>query len=242
MIAKRSACRTFPARARRRQGQGAQDGGLRRRRRPLEEEADQLATLLLGLYRDDGELDYVGSAAVAASRHDEILKRVEPLLKGAPNRGFSEPSRWGSRELDHRRCKPKLVVEVRYDKLRGHRFRHGTRLLRFRDDKDPDAVHLARGRAAAAGDPRSPTCWSARLGGPGPSFANCAADRDLPPPHPGGQVADLVDPLPHRLQRELRRVARAAPRPSVSGADARASGVGRIEYADAIVRSRAFWP
>ena len=28
----------------------------------------------------------------------------------------------------------------------------------------------------------------------------------------------------------------------VSGAEARASGVGRIEYADAIVRSRAFWP
>ena len=27
-----------------------------------------------------------------------------------------------------------------------------------------------------------------------------------------------------------------------SGADARASGVGRIEYADAIVRSREFWP
>jgi hypothetical protein len=27
-----------------------------------------------------------------------------------------------------------------------------------------------------------------------------------------------------------------------SGAEARASGVGRIEYAHAIVRSRAFWP
>jgi hypothetical protein len=27
-----------------------------------------------------------------------------------------------------------------------------------------------------------------------------------------------------------------------SGADARASGVGRIESAHAIVRSRAFWP
>jgi len=26
---------------------------------------------------------------------------------------------------------------VRYDKLEAHRFRHGTRLLRFRPDKDP---------------------------------------------------------------------------------------------------------
>ena len=33
--------------------------------------------------------------------------------------------------------RPELVVEVRYDKVQGNRFRHGTRLLRFRDDKDP---------------------------------------------------------------------------------------------------------
>ena len=33
--------------------------------------------------------------------------------------------------------RPELVVEVRFDKLEKHRFRHGTRLLRFRPDKDP---------------------------------------------------------------------------------------------------------
>ncbi|MGE5273768.1 MAG: ATP-dependent DNA ligase [Verrucomicrobiota bacterium] len=97
-----------------------------------------LATLLLGLYRDDGGLDYVGSAAVAASRHDEILTRVEPLLKDAPDRGFSEPNRWGGGELAQSAVRPELVVEVRYDKVQGSRFRHGTRLLRFRDDKDPE--------------------------------------------------------------------------------------------------------
>jgi ATP-dependent DNA ligase len=95
-----------------------------------------LATLLLGLYRDDGDLDYVGSAAVAAGKHDEILKRITPLLKGAPERGFSEPNRWGGGELEQSALKPKLVVEVRYDKVQGNRFRHGTRLIRFRDDKD----------------------------------------------------------------------------------------------------------
>ena len=31
--------------------------------------------------------------------------------------------------------KPKLVVEVRYDHVTGGRFRHGTKLLRFRPDK-----------------------------------------------------------------------------------------------------------
>jgi ATP-dependent DNA ligase len=97
-----------------------------------------LATLLLGLHRDDGGLDYVGSAAVAAGRHDEILKRIRPLLKGAPERGFSEPNRWGGGELAESAVRPELVVEVRYDKVQGNRFRHGTRLLRFRDDKDPD--------------------------------------------------------------------------------------------------------
>jgi ATP-dependent DNA ligase len=96
-----------------------------------------LATLLLGLYRDDGELDYVGSAAVATTRHDEILKRVKPLLKGAADRGFSEPNRWGGSELAQSAVKPELVVEVRYDKVQGNRFRHGTRLIRFRDDKEP---------------------------------------------------------------------------------------------------------
>jgi ATP-dependent DNA ligase len=100
------------------------------------EKPTRLATLLLGLYRDDGEIDYVGTAAVAASRHDEILKRITPLLKGAPDRGFSEPNRWGSGELAQSAVKPKLVVEVRYDKLEKRRFRHGTRLIRFRDDKN----------------------------------------------------------------------------------------------------------
>jgi ATP-dependent DNA ligase len=95
-----------------------------------------LATLLLGLYDEDGELDYVGSCAVAAGRHAEILERIQPLLKGAPDRGFSEPNRWGSGELAESALRPKLVVEVRYDKVQGNRFRHGTKLIRFRDDKN----------------------------------------------------------------------------------------------------------
>ncbi|HSC90629.1 MAG TPA: ATP-dependent DNA ligase [Gaiellaceae bacterium] len=99
---------------------------------------ERLATLLLGLYRDDGGLDYVGSAAVGAKAHDEILQRVLPLLKDAPERRFSEPNRWGGGELEESALRPELVVEVRYDKVQGNRFRHGTRLLRFRPDKDPE--------------------------------------------------------------------------------------------------------
>jgi ATP-dependent DNA ligase len=102
------------------------------------EKPTRIATLLLGLYGDDGEIDYVGSAAVAASRHREIFDRVEPLLKGARDRTFSEPNRWGTGELEQSAVRPELVAEVRYDKVQGNRFRHGSKFIRFRDDKDPE--------------------------------------------------------------------------------------------------------
>jgi ATP-dependent DNA ligase len=107
--------------------------GLRWKSRP-----DRIATLLLGLYRDDGEFDYVGSAAVAPARHDEIARRVLPLLENAPERRFSEPNRWGGGELEESAVRPELVVEVRFDKVQSNRFRHGTKLIRFRDDKEPE--------------------------------------------------------------------------------------------------------
>jgi ATP-dependent DNA ligase len=97
-----------------------------------------IATLLLGLYADDGHLDYVGSAAVGARNQAEIAERVLPLLDESSDRRFSEPNRWGTGELEEVPLRPELVVEVRYDKLEKHRFRHGTKLLRFRPDKDPD--------------------------------------------------------------------------------------------------------
>jgi ATP-dependent DNA ligase len=101
------------------------------------EKPTRIATLLLGLYGDGDKIDYVGSAAVAASRHDAIFERVEPLLKGATERGFAEPNRWGTGELEQSAVRPELVAEVRYDKVQGNRFRHGSRFLRFRDDKGP---------------------------------------------------------------------------------------------------------
>jgi ATP-dependent DNA ligase len=106
--------------------------GLRWKEKPT-----RIATLLLGLYDDDGKIGYVGSAAVAASKHAQISEQVLPLLKGAPERGFSEPNRWGTGELEEAAIRPELVAEVRYDKVQGSRFRHGTRFLRFRPDKEP---------------------------------------------------------------------------------------------------------
>ena len=96
-----------------------------------------VATLLLGLYRDDGGLDYVGTAAVAARTREDVAARVMPLVDESSDRTFSEPNRWGTGELEQAALRPELVVEVRYDKVQGSRFRHGTKLLRWRDDKNP---------------------------------------------------------------------------------------------------------
>src|SRR5438067_4509679 len=115
--------------------------GLRWKTKPT-----ALATLLLGLYESDGRLDYVGSCAVAAGRQAEILALVRPLLEGAPERGFAEQNRWGTGGLEEAALRPELVVEVRYDKVQGNRFRHGTRLLRFRPDKDPAQCTWEQGR------------------------------------------------------------------------------------------------
>jgi ATP-dependent DNA ligase len=105
----------------------------------------RLATLLLGLH--DGEtLHYVGSCAVAPARNDEMLALVRPLLEGAPERGFSEPNRWGTGDLAESALRPELVCEVRYDKAEQRRFRHGTRFLRFRPDKDAEECTWAQVR------------------------------------------------------------------------------------------------
>jgi ATP-dependent DNA ligase len=96
-----------------------------------------IATLLLGLYRDDGELDYVGSCAVAAKSRAQVAARLLPLVEDDPDWHASEPNRWGTGELEQARVRPELVIEVRYDKVQGRRFRHGTKLIRWREDKDP---------------------------------------------------------------------------------------------------------
>jgi ATP-dependent DNA ligase len=98
-----------------------------------------IASLMLGLYDEDGELRHVGTASAAGKRRDEILERVQPLLGPNPERRpRGEPSRWRPQvTLEWSPVPPKLVVEVRYDKWQGQRFRHGTRFLRFRPDKDP---------------------------------------------------------------------------------------------------------
>jgi ATP-dependent DNA ligase len=102
----------------------------------------RISTLLLGLYGDDGELDFVGHcSAMPAGVRKEIEERL-PKLRApgfvSDKRIPGGQSRWTQgKELDWNPVRPELVCEVRYDKLEKNRFRHGTRFIRFRPDKDP---------------------------------------------------------------------------------------------------------
>jgi ATP-dependent DNA ligase len=102
----------------------------------------RISTLLLGLYNDKGELDFVGhtSGFPAAVRRE--LEEVLPTMRApgviSDSRVPGGQSRWSrGKELDWNPVRPELVCEVRFDKLERNRFRHGTRFLRFRPDKDP---------------------------------------------------------------------------------------------------------
>ena len=100
-----------------------------------------VASLLLGLYDDEGLLNHVGyTSGIAAAEREDLAERLGPLI-AAP--GFSGkapggPSRWNDgRASKWEPLRAELVVEVVYDQVTGARFRHGTGLLRWRPDKAP---------------------------------------------------------------------------------------------------------
>lgn len=100
-----------------------------------------VASLLLGLYDDDGLLHHVGfvgsMSAPERKRAGDLLRPiVEP--PGFTGNAPGGPSRW-RREQDAPwfPVRPEIVVEVAFDHVTAHRFRHATRLLRWRADKAP---------------------------------------------------------------------------------------------------------
>jgi ATP-dependent DNA ligase len=104
--------------------------------RPGKEEGT-LGSLILGLYDGDGELHVVGhTSGFRAKEKRELPAKLAPYETG--ERGTAEPSRWASdRELEWIDLRPELVVEVSFDHVSAGRIRHGTKLLRWREDKAP---------------------------------------------------------------------------------------------------------
>jgi ATP-dependent DNA ligase len=114
-----------------------------------------LASLLLGLYDGDGQLHSVGVASGFAAKLRKEIEAVvapyrdraaqgHPWIVGDPEsvegvyRIPGGPSRWtGDRDLSWEPLRIELVAEVAYDHLQGDRFRHATRWVRWRPDRDP---------------------------------------------------------------------------------------------------------
>jgi ATP-dependent DNA ligase len=100
-----------------------------------------VASLLLGLYDEDGKLNHVGYTSSLKDIDKEALtQKLEKLIAppGFTGNAPGGPSRWSTeRSGDWQPLKTKLVVEVQYDHVSDARFRHGTKFLRWRPDKAP---------------------------------------------------------------------------------------------------------
>jgi ATP-dependent DNA ligase len=114
---------------------------------------DSIGSLLLGLYRDSGELASVGViGAFPAARRKELFTELQSLVttfddhpwawakqeEGTRTPRSSEFSRWNAKkDLSFIPLRPELVVEVRYEHMEGDRFRHTAQFNRWRPDRDP---------------------------------------------------------------------------------------------------------
>jgi ATP-dependent DNA ligase len=114
---------------------------------------DSIGSLLLGLYKDSGELASVGViGAFPAARRKELFSELQPLVttfddhpwawakqeEGTRTPRSSEFSRWNAKkDLSFIPLRPELVVEVRYEHMEGDRFRHTAQFLRWRPDREP---------------------------------------------------------------------------------------------------------
>lgn len=107
----------------------------------IHKSGEGLGSMLLGLYRPDGDLQMVGGAAsFTAKDRVTLLAELEPLRDGDVRDG--DPSRWNS-AADKRwvPVRPERVCEVAYDQMEGsgdvQRFRHAVKFRRWRPDRDP---------------------------------------------------------------------------------------------------------
>jgi ATP-dependent DNA ligase len=105
-----------------------------------------VGAIILGLYDTSDpahpRLREVGhSSGFSAREKRELIDRLRPYETG--ERGGGEPSRWNRsrapRDLEWVGLRPELVVEVTFDHVSDGRIRHGAKVQRWREDKEPAA-------------------------------------------------------------------------------------------------------
>jgi ATP-dependent DNA ligase len=104
--------------------------------RPGKEEGT-VGSLILGLYDERGELHIVGhTSGLKAKEKRDLIDKLAPYASGQT--GSADPSRWSAdRDLEWVGLRPELVIEVSFDHVSAGRIRHGSKILRWRDDKKP---------------------------------------------------------------------------------------------------------
>jgi ATP-dependent DNA ligase len=136
---------------------GTRDGGVKIKKqrtadcviggfRYAAKDHERVGSLLLGLYDPAGRLDYIGfCSAFSKLERQALLERLHPYFGGSGFTGSAPgdaPSRWSrdpERDRSYVALRPELVLEVEFDQVTGGRIRHGTRPLRWRSDKPPQA-------------------------------------------------------------------------------------------------------
>jgi bifunctional non-homologous end joining protein LigD len=112
-----------------------------------------IGSLLLGLYRNSGELASIGViGAFPMDVRRSLRAELDPLVTtfdghpwdwakqdhGTRTPRSSEYSRWNvGKDLSFVPLRPERVVEVRYDHMEGPRLRHTAQFVRWRPDRDP---------------------------------------------------------------------------------------------------------
>lgn len=112
----------------------------------------EVGSLLLGLYDDEGRLVYIGhTSSIRKDDRAELTKKLEALRGENPFevRVPGGPSRWATEKSGQwEPLRPKLVCEVEYDYFSQGRFRHGSKLLRWRPDKKPEQCGMEQVKPA----------------------------------------------------------------------------------------------
>lgn len=114
------------------------------------EKKRQVGSLLLGLYNEEGQLDHVGfTSSIQQKERPALTAKLEKIIKppGFTGKAPGGLSRWSTKHsMEWEPLQPKLVAEVQFDHFTGGRFRHGTKFLRWRPDKNPQDCTIAQVR------------------------------------------------------------------------------------------------
>jgi ATP-dependent DNA ligase len=106
-------------------------------------EPGTVGALILGLY-DGGELRVVGHCSgLSASEKKRLTGFLAEYESGES--GSADPSRWSAgKDLEWVGLRPELVVEIDFDHVSAGRIRHGAKLRRWREDKEPRACDFGQ--------------------------------------------------------------------------------------------------